>query len=377
MSASSSLKTGKGPGMDERQMLLALYADKQFTSAASVAQAMTRQYPRHGFGWKVLGAALRQMGQTAASLAPMQKAVQLMPTDHEAFNNLGVTLRALNKLEQAVGCFKRAIELKPDYADAVGNLGAALLDQGKPGEALAAFQRRIRLSPDDEAIRHQIAALTGVTTKRAPDKYVEGVFDDYADRFESHLQGVLKYDVPRQLADMAHRQMATPGLPGTRHRLLDLGCGTGLMGKAAVACALAGEMIGVDLSAKMLAKADASGLYQRLVQSDLLSMLEAEAANSYDLAFAADVFVYLGRLDEVVAQVARVLCPGGLFGFSIESGSPASDYDLQSNGRYRQSLGYLERMAQAQGFTILESVPTVIRMDNLLPVSGHALIWRR
>ena len=50
MSASSSLKTGKGPGMDERQMLLALYADKQFTSAASVAQAMTRQYPRHGFG---------------------------------------------------------------------------------------------------------------------------------------------------------------------------------------------------------------------------------------------------------------------------------------------------------------------------------------
>jgi tetratricopeptide (TPR) repeat protein len=61
----------------------------------------------------------------------MQKAVQLMPTDHEAFNNLGVTWRALGKLGQSIGCYQRAIELKPDYADAHGNHGAALWDQGQ------------------------------------------------------------------------------------------------------------------------------------------------------------------------------------------------------------------------------------------------------
>lgn len=372
------IKAGKEPSPYERQLLVTLYSQKQFADAEVCARTMTKQFPRHGFGWKVLGAVLRQQGRTAESLEPMQKAVQIMPTDYEAFNNLGVTLRALGKFEQAVSCYKRAIELKPDYPEPHGNLGDVLRDQGKYQEALASYHRKLKLTPDDGGVLHQVASLSGMTTDRAPDKYVEGVFDDYADRFDAHLQNVLQYDAPGKLVAMVSRHAAPPT---EKWDVLDLGCGTGLMGEAVAP--LARQLVGVDLSIKMLEKARARQLYQRLLHADLLTMMKGEPASSYDLILAADVFVYIGRLDDVVAEGRRLLRPGGVFAFSIEAleATPdatgvAGDYELQTSGRYRQSAAYIERLAHHNGFTLLDMTPTTIRMDSHKPISGYLVTWR-
>jgi predicted TPR repeat methyltransferase len=139
------------------------------------------------------------------------------------------------------------------------------------------------------------------------------LFDVYAQRFDSHLVQVLNYSVPEKLA--ASAALFPSG--GEKWAILDLGCGTGLSG-AAIA-QFARHMVGVDLSSKMLDKARERNLYARLEQLDLLAMMEAEPAASYDVVFAADVFVYLGKLDELVSQARRLLRPGGLFAFSVES----------------------------------------------------------
>ena len=47
-------------------------------------------------------------------------------------------------------------------------------------------------------------------------------------------------------------------------------------------------------------------------------MMKAEPASSYDLVTAADVFIYVGRLD-ALCEVCRLLRPSGLFMFSVES----------------------------------------------------------
>jgi len=367
---------GKEPTPFERQWLVNLYSQKQYAEAEACARTMTRQYPKHGFAWKVLGAVLRQMGYTAESLEPMQKAVQIMPTDYEAFNNLGVTLRALGKYDQAVSCYKRALELKPDYPEPYGNMGAALRDQGKLKEALTAYQRKLKLTPEDGEVQHQVASLTGMNTERAPDKYVESVFDDYADRFDAHLQGVLKYDAPSKLVEMVSRH-ATP--PAEKWRILDLGCGTGLIGVASAH--LARQLIGVDLSTKMLAKAKARGIYQQLHHADLLTMMKGEAPASHDVVFSADVFIYIGKLDEIVAETRRLLTPGGIVAFSIESpdaepGVTPPDYELQNTGRYRQSAAYIQRLASEHGFATLDMAPTVIRTDAHKAINGHLVVWR-
>ncbi|MDO9238091.1 MAG: tetratricopeptide repeat protein [Aquabacterium sp.] len=373
-------KRGKEPSDFERQWLVTLYSQGQFTQAEACAKTMTKQYPRESLGWKVLGAVLRQLGRTDESLEPMQKAVQLMPADYEAFNNLGVTLKALGKTEQAIACYRRALELKPDFAEPYGNLGDALRDQGKLKEALASFQQKLKFKPQDSEALHQVASLSGITTERAPDKYVEGVFDNYADKFDNHLQNVLQYDAPKRLVTMVSKH-ASESPSASQRVALDLGCGTGLIGVAA--SSLAAQIVGVDLSAKMLDKAKARGLYQRLVHSDLLTMMQNEAPASYDLAFAADVFIYIGKLDEVIAEVKRLLRPGGIFAFSIEALEPAPDnqaasvgYELQNTGRYRQSPSYINRLAMANGFTTLEMTAATIRTENHQPIQGYLVVWR-
>ena len=47
--------------------------------------------------------------------------------------------------------------------------------------------------------------------------------------------------------------------------------------------------------------------------------MRQEREATYDLVLAADVFVYIGKLDEMMAEARRVLRPGGLMGFSIEN----------------------------------------------------------
>jgi predicted TPR repeat methyltransferase len=170
---------------------------------------------------------------------------------------------------------------------------------------------------------------------------------------------VLKYDAPRQLVALVSKY-ATP--PEQKWDILDLGCGTGPMGVP-----------------KMLDKARERRLYERLVQADLACMMNKEPSGSFDVAFAADVFVYIGKLDEVTAEARRLLRPGGVFAFSIETmeaDEAGADYELQSSGRYRQSAAYVRRLAQANGFTLLEVVPTVIHMDNNKPINGY-LVARR
>ena len=137
----------------------------------------------------------------------------------------------------------------------------------------------------------------------------------------------------------------------------------------------------------MLEKARERNLYDRLEQLDLLTMMQGEAAASYDVVFAADVFVYLGKLDELVEQARRLLRPGGFFAFSVESldalaGDAAAlpdrrDYKLNVTARYAHSIAYLTRMAADYGFDVLSTTGTQHRLDKGKPVQGYLALWRR
>ena len=344
--------------------------------------------PDYAHAHNNLGAALQGQGNLVDAIACFQTALAIKPDYATAHNNLGGALLRMGKREESVMSYQKAVAINPDYADAHYGLGGEFVNQGKFSDAIACFRRVIEIEPENRVARHMISALTGTHSERAPGEYVVNVFDSYADHFDQHLTQVLKCDIPERLLALIKASSRTPA---EKWDVLDLGCGTGLAGSAIAP--FARQLVGVDLSGKMLEKAREKNIYSRLVQADLLGMLKAEAASAYDVVTAADVFIYLGRIDAVVADVKRVLRSGGLFAFSIESldASPppqpdqlaapestagkSEEYKLMPTGRFAHSADYLNRLATEHNFRIIEMQATQLRVEQGKAVQGFIALW--
>jgi len=136
------------PSHEQLNSLLEYYQNGQISDAEKLAVSITQEFPKHPFGWKVLGAVLKQTGRIAESLTPMEKSTQLSPQDAEAHSNLGATLKELGRLDEALASYKKAIALKPDFVEAHNNLGITLHRLGRLDEALASYKQAIALEPD-------------------------------------------------------------------------------------------------------------------------------------------------------------------------------------------------------------------------------------
>ncbi len=365
----------------DRRYAAKLFTEGAFTELEVFARKLTLKHAQDGVGWKLLGAALQQLGRIGDALAPSQQAAKLLPHDAESFNNLACIQQNLGNFELAEACFRHAVALQPTYQVATVLLADVLRIQGKREESLAFYQRAQQLAPQDGYIAHHVAALSAQQTERAPAHYVAMAFDGYASTFEDHLQTTLAYHVPEQLAAMLTEHADASATPWD---VLDLGCGTGLVGAALAP--KAGKLVGVDLSQGMLAKAHARGIYQQLVCDDLLTMMRAEPSGSWDVITSADVFIYIGKLDEVIAEAKRLLRPRGMLAFSIETieaartGDAAKaqnmDYQLEVTGRYSQSEKYLNQLALDNSFAQEVMTATVLRQESGTPVPGRLVLWR-
>lgn len=91
--------------------------------------------------------------------------------------------------------------------------------------------------------------------------------------------------------------------PIAGRRVLDLGCGKGRF--ASRLKAAGAEVIGVDLSAAMLA--DAAGIDRARASSRRLPFADA----SFDAVVAVEVLEHVGAIGATLAEARRVLRPGG------------------------------------------------------------------
>ena len=135
------------PSVEVLKKLAQHFNERHYKEAISLAKNLTKHFPQHGFGWKVLGATLKKLGQSAVALESLQKAVILLPGDHEVHSNLGAAFRELGQLIEAETCYARALQIKPDYAEAHYNLGNVLRSLGRNDEAEAYYRRALHINP--------------------------------------------------------------------------------------------------------------------------------------------------------------------------------------------------------------------------------------
>ena len=259
-----------------------------------------------------LGIALGALKRTDEAIASYRKAIELDPALPEAHCNLGTLLDATGLHDEGVAAYRRALAIKPDLTEANHNLMRLLHRMRRRGELVEHYRQWLAAGADSDEPTYVYGLLTGaVAPRRVPGVLIEREFDRDAENYDTHAQAAGNR-APRLIA-RALRWAS--GAPQASDDILDAGCGTGRCGVWVKPHAR--RLTGVDLSARMLERAQTTGLYDELVHAELSGWL-TERVDAFDAIVAADVFSYFGPLDALLAAAHGALRAGGLLVFTAE-----------------------------------------------------------
>ncbi|HEU4460187.1 MAG TPA: tetratricopeptide repeat protein [Methylibium sp.] len=340
--------------------------------ALEAADAALGAEPKSADAWCHRATALASLGRFDDAHAAFERSLAIEPGVAEVWLRHARALHAAQHFDRALVAYARGLALDASQHDAWTRRGDLLRLAGRYDDAAECYRRAIEHGGDTGLNGWYLAAVTGAAAPPdAPADYVRALFDAYADDFDEHLVGTLGYRGHEQLwrEGEAHRAArAEIGLA------IDLGCGTGLCGPLMRGAAR--KLVGVDLSAPMLAKARERGVYDALVQADVVEHLRT-MEHEADLVVAADVLIYLGDLEPLFGAVQRAVRSGALFGFTVEPGDPAgAPVQLLPSLRHAHTEAGLDALARRHGFELLSRTRKPLRDDQREPVDG-LYVWLR
>jgi predicted TPR repeat methyltransferase len=160
-------------------------------------------------------------------------------------------------------------------------------------------------------------------------------YDDWATSYEADLVDAWNYDAPV----VAARLLAAERQPDPVLAVLDIGCGTGLVGRALRSTGFA-VIDGTDLSAASLELAASSSSYRTLTRVDFNQSPFPASDNAYGAAVCVGVMSCAIDPVGLIREVCRVVAPGGPFVFTHRT-DLWDEQDLGSSLRAMEKAGEL------------------------------------
>jgi predicted TPR repeat methyltransferase len=315
-------------------------------------------------------------------------------------------------MEDAIKCYLHALEQNPGHLIARINLGSVFAKQGRMVEALdqaeivsrssddpafphsavgellarcgaseaalACFKAHLDRHPDDEeGMGLWIAALgAGPTPERASDSHLDRLYSNRASNWDEKAERATGYFGAELVASMLARCSAGP----EKLDIIDVGCGTGLVGS--LVAHKARRLIGVDASLPMLERARAKGLYQHLQHGDLVAFMK-ERTERCDAVTCAATLIHFGDLRPAFAAVASGLRDQGLFILTLFPNENEDDVSVNASdgwvqgGCFKHGSNYVRRVAVATGFIVEAIESSTHEYQKEKPVMALVVALRR
>lgn len=273
---------------------------------------------------------------------------------------IGRAMLAEGRGRDAVMRLRLATWLAPQHQPSWYELGAAYLSLSMRDKATAAFAQSYKLNTHHEETRFMLAAIDPAILPEAkrPLSMPSSIASDYFERLApdyDRMQSARNYRAP-MAAETSLRAFLEPNR--INHRLLDLGCGTGLVGT--LMAPFCEEITGVDIARRMLSLAserrreNKSRVYTEAFQADLRLYLP-DVKEPFELITAVDVFGYVGDLGLIFEQAAHALVPGGLFLFQCEPYQGAGFGMLPKVSRFGHNEIYIQQKLDAAGLETVKA----------------------
>ncbi len=330
----------------------------EFDKAIENFQNTINSNPNYVQAYINLAYILMQKQELDESLKYLKKAVEIEPNSAEANNGLGNYFKNVKKTKIAIEYFKKVLDINPNHEQANMNMGNIQRDLGDTDKALFYYNKSLKINPDNSISLHMVNALTGQKIPDAPPRdYVEKLFDQSAKSFEELLVNKLEYKVPKIVYEMIINQNKQNLSLGS---VLDMGCGTGLMGlELKKKCNF---MMGIDLSKLMIEQAKEKKVYDKLRYIDIVEYLSTENLD-FDLFIATDVFIYIGELSQVFNLIKLRNKRKGQLAFSVEE-CDTKRFFLEKSGRYSHSKNYIKELCSKFDYEILNYKKIKLRRER-------------
>lgn len=355
-----------GPGMLELALLLA--RQNQFNEAMKWAEDVAALEPKNP---KVLAGVVdiaHRSGNLEMAVRHLERGLQQHPGDQQLMAHLSQDLAQLQRYDESLKIIELLITQEPTNPEFLVSRIQTLLVANRAPEALPSTTTLIGKYPNDEIAQYYHQIAQGKVPAQQPAALYRSMFDNMASSYDMHMVRGLRYQLPKLVAAkiMAHH-------PDKKLNILDLGCGTGLLG--IFLGKPDGFLIGVDTSEKMIEQAARHNLYDRFHMVDLRDALRETPDDLYDAITALDVFIYTGDVSEAISNAFRILRAGGAFYFSCETTkTDANHLVLQASGRYAHSEQSIKTLCSAAGFLSVHVEEHVLRYESDQPVQGFLVI---
>ncbi|MDH5189961.1 MAG: tetratricopeptide repeat protein [Gammaproteobacteria bacterium] len=142
------------------------YKKCNFLKSISIFQDVLKECPSHVDAHINIGSSYSELGIFDKAEFHYQKAIELSPEDHIAFNNFGSLRRKQMHLAEAQILFDKSIEIKPDYWLSYFNMGGIFVTRKKYIKALEYFKKAFEL----EKNANTYASLLGVLKYIDPEE---------------------------------------------------------------------------------------------------------------------------------------------------------------------------------------------------------------
>ncbi|MEO8117741.1 MAG: methyltransferase domain-containing protein [Rhodoferax sp.] len=354
----------------EEAMALATQALQQATTQVTqVGQAPQSSNPTELL---IQAAAVAQrLNLHPQALQWLRQAEKVSPDDANLRHQIARSLTNTGDYAGAIDIFTELLQQQPDSQALLLDRLRACLNAQQTEQAVRDGEALVALAPDHAVYPFYLDIARGLTPATQPASLVSGLFDGFAARYDLHWVVQLQYKLPRDVAQMIHDWH-----PDRKADVLDLGCGTGLLGVCLGP--IEGVLVGVDLSKGMIEQAGLHNVYDSFHQVNVPDALQATPENLYHVITALDVFNYVGDLAPVVPNAYRILLPNGHFVFSCEAGAEGeADYTLQRTYRYTHQRSYVQRLLEQAGFKDIEMQDRVLRYEADQPVQGFLVTARK
>jgi predicted TPR repeat methyltransferase len=329
--------------------------------------------PGHAESHNNLGNLLWRQGDLDAAITHYRSALAQNPAFVDARNNLGSVLRKQGKLADALDCFEAALDIDPRHAGTQVNLCTTVytLSLADRDAAAACAAALLDLHGDKPLMRRGLGGILGVHFNQQDDgEYSKVLFDGFAEAFDKTLAELQYLDMVEAIT----KALDISADRGPLFDVLDAGCGTGLCGPHVRP--FARSLVGVDLSPRMLDKARAAGIYDRLACGDAVAFMAQNVA-AFDLIISSDVLPYVGNISRFAQAAHRALRDNGRIAISAESldqeGCEAG-FRIAPSGRYKHARRYLETTFGDAGFAVGRTIADVMRMEGGQPIEAWVVV---